>query len=72
MLRNGVVQSLGNIICVCSGKEDDKENEKENTKNRDQYIVILEERVLDVAAYTRSKTLQTLISIVQFSFFFKL
>jgi hypothetical protein len=68
MLRNGVIQSLGNIIIAISKKE--SVDDKENAKDRDKYIEIIEERVVDVASYTRSKTLQTLIQIVQYVFLF--
>ena len=68
MLRNGVIQALGNIVCCSNKDSDDDSDREENTKNRDQYLEILEERLLDVASYTRSKALQTFISIVQFVF----
>lgn len=69
MLRNGVIQCLGNIIISISRKE--SVDEKENAKDRDQYIEIIEHRVVDVASYTRSKTLQTLSTIVQYDFTFR-
>merc|ERR1712000_204605 len=60
-LRNGIIQALGHIICNGFEKDDDRDD----TKHRDQFLEILEERFLDTTSYTRSKVIQTWIMLVK-------
>lgn len=77
-LRSSIVHMVGNIVatlaseCVPSTSADDKEephsrqmSPEASAKARDHMLEVLFERMRDVNAYTRSKTLQTWSKLVQ-------
>jgi len=53
-IRNGVIQSIGNLIYTSFS-----ENHEKETSTRDSLLDVLIERFRDVNAYTRSTVLQT-------------
>lgn len=64
MLRNGVVQVLGHLARDAFDQSEAAQDE--NLANtRDSLLSILEERVYDVNAFTRSKVLQTWQTLVE-------
>ena len=67
MMRNGIVQMLGFLICK-GFSSPDKESDKTESEmdTRDSLLNILEERFHDVNSYTRGKVIQTWLYLYQY------